>query len=379
MATYYVRGDADGLGDGTTTGTSGATGAWTFSQFVTAFKSGAGAAGDTVWVCAIGGTIARTTAVDDITKDGTAVLPITIRGCYETANDLDTPTYNVDGTLDTTRYPSITYTTGRWSGSGADFVHLRAIKFSGAPTNYLVYMGNNCVITQCSVTQTGNHGSAVCLYTGTIGDVVNCDFIGNSGTLGSLVETSGATITANRFKTVSSRAINCSASGAVLVGNTFFAPVGTSAVAIDHSSTNTGHELNIVAYNTIVGGWDIGIKAANAANDRIMHIVNNHITGCLTAGIKTLYTTSMRAALIVGNRLRDNGTGGNVVGYDNWYAACSGLNTTATGSDSADFIDASSNNYRLKPSSPSASAGIGGVGVGSRGAAGGASGLRGRS
>jgi len=217
------------------------------------------------------------------------------------------------------------------------------------------------------------------MYTGTVGDACNCDLVGNSGTMGGLLQNSGSTITGCRFKTVTSKAIDCTGSGSTIIGNTFFAPVGTSAIAIDHTSTNTGHELNIVACNTIVGGWDIGIRAANAANDRILHIINNHISGCLTAGIKTLYTTSMRAALIVGNRLRDNGTGGNVVGYDNWYAACSGLNTTATGSDSADFIDASSNNYRLKPSSPSASAGIGGVGVGSRGAAGGASGLRGRS
>lgn len=376
MATYYVRADANG---GETGAEPTPSKAWTFAEMMTNLTSGSVAAGDTIWLVAAGGVFSRTTNADSPTKDGTAVLPISIRGCYAAANDLDTPTYNADGTLDTTNYPSIVYTSGRWFGSGSDFVFMRTLNISGAPSNYLVYMGNNCSITQCAVTQTGSHALAVCLYTGTIGDVVNCDFIGNSGTMGCLVETSGATITGNRFKTVASRAINCSASGATIVGNTFFAPSGTSAVAIDHTSTNTGHELNIVACNTIVGGWDIGIRAANAANDRILHIINNHISGCLTAGIKTLYTTSMRAALIVGNRLRDNGTGGNVVGYDNWYAACSGLNTTATGSDSADFIDASSNNYRLKPSSPSASAGIGGVGVGSRGAAGGASGLRGRS
>jgi len=206
------------------------------------------------------------------------------------------------------------------------------------------------------------------MYTGTVGDACNCDLVGNSGTMGGLLENSGSTITGCRFKTVTSKAIACTASGSTIVGNTFFAPVGTSAIAIDHTSTNTAHELNLVANNTIVGGWDIGVRAANAANDRIMHIVNNHITGCLTAGIKTLYTTSMRAAVIAGNRMRDNGTGGNVVGYDNWYATFAGLNTTTAGTDATDFVNPSLNDYRLRANSPGATAAIGGGSAAARAA-----------
>ncbi|MBP8301630.1 MAG: hypothetical protein KA020_14775, partial [Planctomycetes bacterium] len=83
------------------------------------------------------------------------------------------------------------------------------------------------------------------------------------------------------------------------------------------------------------------------------------------------YTTSMRPALIAGNRFRDNGTGGNVVGFDNWYGTFVGLNTLTAGTDAGDFVNPASNDYRVRSGSAGATAAGGGGAAGGRGGVGG--------
>jgi hypothetical protein len=114
----YVDPSANGLGDGTTTATSGANGAWTWAQMLASASSG-----QRVNVKA--GAYSRTTSNDAFTSAGTTTAPIWVRGYNTTPGDIDT---NFALTC-----PAITYTTGQFR-INKSFYLFTNLSFSGAPT-----------------------------------------------------------------------------------------------------------------------------------------------------------------------------------------------------------------------------------------------------
>ena len=364
MATYYVRADADGLGNGTTAAKSGATGAWTWTQFMTAWGAGATLnANDDVNICSNGGQF-NLTSTDAPTRDGGSTAPITIAGCISAKGDLGVPTYNVDGSLNVTNWPVVNYSsTGRLSASGVDGAVLRQIVWKANVNNNTVTLGANCTIISCRVENANTGANTEACALGTVGDAIDCDFVltGGSGTY-TAVDSSGGTVTNCRVWGAPTRGIWFSGNAGMANGCTIFG--SPSAVGIDWSSTNTTHEVNIRG-NTIVG-CTTGIRFAAAAHTRLVQVVNNHITGC-TTGILSLYDgTAQIPILCMGNRLRNTT---NVDGFDNWYAATGGdlRNTVTAGTDAGDYVNPSLNDYRIKSGSPGATAGLGGLSAGSRG------------
>src|SRR5947209_5818710 len=95
----YVDINADGLGNGTTTATSGINGAWTWAQMLTGASSGQR-------VNVKSGTYSRSTNGDTFSNAGTTTAPIWIRGYNTTAGDIDT-----NFALSS---PAITYTSGQF-------------------------------------------------------------------------------------------------------------------------------------------------------------------------------------------------------------------------------------------------------------------------
>lgn len=96
----YVRADADGAGDGTTDANSGATGSWTWAQFLT---TAAPASAHRVNMKA--GTYTLGNTNDIPANAGTAALPGFLRGYNTTIGDIDT-----DNTL---TKPVLSWGTGR--------------------------------------------------------------------------------------------------------------------------------------------------------------------------------------------------------------------------------------------------------------------------
>lgn len=117
MATKYVRHDADGSGDGTTTASTGATGAWTFAQMLAATP----AAGDEIRIMATG-TYSRSAAGSINYANGTAAANIKITGA------------NASGTVDGTR-PTIQASAGG--------ITLLQINSSHIYLDYLIVDGNS--------------------------------------------------------------------------------------------------------------------------------------------------------------------------------------------------------------------------------------------
>jgi hypothetical protein len=363
MATYYVRADADGGSDGLT---AAADRSWTWAEFITAATSGSLAAGDIVYVVAKGGTISNSSAATP-TKDGTLSLPISLLGCYEDAGDLVT-TYNADGTLDVTLYPIIEFTSsGRLNAGGTDWWVLRNLYIKADINDRAVSLGGNSAMVACRIEQANTGASACCAVLGTLGDGSDCDFVmtGGSGTDSAL--TLAGQVTGCRFWGATNRAIGVPGSACTITDCTIFACPG--AIGIDYTSSTTSHEPPSVIGCTIVD-CTTGIKLSGIAHQRLIHIANNHITGCTTGILSAYDATAQVPAMIVGNRLRNTT---NVDGFDPWYTATGGNtnNTVTAGSDAGDYVNAAAHDYRLKANSPGATAGIGGGPAGSAGVLGG--------
>lgn len=357
MATYFVRADASGGNDGSQ---ATADKAWTWAELLTAWTSTLNA-GDIVYIVAAGGTINRTTA-DAPTRDGGSASPIAIVGCYQTPGDLDVPTYNTDGTLDTTRFPLISFTgSGRLNAGGADGTVYRNLRVRANINADAMTMGSNCAAINCCVenASTGNFAQAIAL--GTIGDIINTDAVLTGGSGGySCINTSGGDITGCHVLGGYTRGVYVGGSGASVTGCTI---VGNgSGVGIDFASTTSTHEQPSIKRNTIVN-WATGVQVASSPYTRLMQVVNNSITGC-TTGIKSLYdATAQVPILCTNNRLR-NAT--NLDGFDNWYAATGGdaSNVVTAGSDAGDYANPAAGDYRIKPGSPGATAGARGIPAG---------------
>ncbi len=366
MATYFVRADAAGGSDGLT---AAADRSWTWAEFMTAFGATI-SAGDIVYLVAKGGQFDLTSA-DAPTRDGTQASPITVAGCYEAAGDLDIVTYNADGSLNVTNWPVVSYTgaSGRFNGAGADGVIYRnyinkVLDYNGNGFT----MGGNCVSVSMRFEYNGTGGNGLAVSAGTIGDLIDCDVVMGGASGGyCAIDIGGADVTNCRILSWNTRGIRVSASSGSITGCLIRSGVGS---AIEWSSTTTTHEPPSIKNNTILGAT-IGISMPNANHQRIPQITNNVIVHCTTAGIQSAYDgTAQLAAIIRGNRFRNNGV--DVNGYDNWATgSAEALNNTYTaGSNATDFVNPTANDYRARPNSPIATAGIGRVSAGSAGALG---------
>lgn len=363
MATYFVRADAPGTGDGSA---ASAASSWTWSQLMTALGATI-AAGDVIYLVSAGGKF-NLTSTDAPTRDGTVAAPILLLGCKSAAGDLDATTYKADGSLDDTDYPVVSYTgaSGRIA-FGVDYMIMQHIHWKVQDYNGTgVALGNNGAAIGCVFEHNGTGANVIVTGAGTIGDIIDCDFkMGGASGAYAAIDTGGGDITRCRFLTWRTRGVRVTSGSASVTGCLFRAGTGN---AIEWQSTSTTLEGPSIKNNTIVGAT-IGISLPNAAHTRVLQIINNVIVNCTTAGIQSAYdATGQLAAIIRGNYFRNNGV--NVDGYDTWLAGIAGTDNNVfatTGSDASDFASPGTNDYRIKTTSPAATAGTGGVPSGATG------------
>src|SRR5436190_1341444 len=121
-------------------------------------------AADEIWI-KNGSYTGRST--DTTTLDGTGVSPIVLHGYNSTTGDLDTPTYNADGSLVTTNYPVIEYNAASLcNATGSNFIIYKNLKMgvAGAGTsNAVLLTGTDVVISQCYFYNPSTNVSAFCV------------------------------------------------------------------------------------------------------------------------------------------------------------------------------------------------------------------------
>ncbi len=323
------------------------------STALTALSSGGTAvAGDRIWIKS--GAYTQRSGTDTLTIDGTIASPIVIQGYNGSINDLDAPTYNADGSLVTTNYPIIDYAqTFRMNASGSDYIIWRNIKFTSAGTGVsaaVLTTGTNCVVHQCYMTNPSTNAAAVALTPGANGVVENCDMAltGASGG-GAALSSSGAQlrVIGNRILDSQIMGLSIAATGAVILDNVFFAAVVGPPIAINGSTTTW---VWTIRGNT-TQGKTAGIQTGAGTFTTLNYFGDNHITDCTDAILSLQDGTSQLCAWFSHNRFRDNTR--DVNGWDDWKSGgTAGEVTTDTGTATSDYIDTTTDKYRLISTAP---------------------------
>ncbi len=344
---YVTTGGSDTYANSTNPATP-----MSLSTAFTALTGGAAAAGDRIWIKA--GSYTQRGATDTLTNDGTVVSPIIVQGYNSSINDLDTPTYNADGSLVTTNYPVIDYAaTFKLNASGSNLLIWRNIKITsaGAGVSSATFaMGANCVAHQLYVSNPSTNAAAMCIDGGASSCVIeNCDaaLTGASGGASAIRIGLNDRAIGNRIIDSQITGIAINGTGAVVLDNVFFAAVVGPAIAI--TTTTTSHSWTVRG-NTIQGKTT-GIQGSAATFTTLNYYGDNHITDG-TSGLLSLQdATSQLAGWFSHNRFRDNTA--NVDGWDDWKTGgTAGEVTTDTGTATSDYIDTTTDKYTLISTAP---------------------------
>lgn len=322
------------------------------STALTAMSSGGtAAAGDRIYLKA--GAYTQRSASDTLTIDGTLVSPIVIEGYNSTPGDLNTPTYNADGSLDTSNYPVIDYAaTFRMNASGSNFIIWRNIKFTSAGTNNgtaVLTTGTDSVVSQCYVSSPSTNAAAGCITLGTTSIVENCDvaLTGASGGAQAILLVASCKAVANRVLDSQTVGINVNGSSTVVLDNVAFSAVVGPLIDVTVSGTGSQWTLR----GNTCQGKTTAIRVAAVTYTNLSYYGDNHITDNTTGILSLQDGTSQLAGWFSHNRFRDNTT--NVDGWDDWKTGgTSGEVTTDTGGASTDYTATGSDQYRLIAGAP---------------------------
>lgn len=344
----YVRADAAGGGNGTTDANSGANGAYTLSEAVTAINGGE-AAGYQFNIKA--GAYSQS-ADDTITGDGTAAAPLVLKGFTTTSGDLDAQA-RVDGheAWDTTNWPVITYAQGsRFNAGGADYLSISGIKFAVAGTGYsgaVVTLTNTSTLARCVVTNPSTNSGAAAVAAG-LGIVFDCDINLTGASGGAYAITGNGRYLTNRISIDSSSTTVVGIAmtgGCTAIFNRFVKCAG-----IHFKGSGSSASTYTLLYNTCPTGAAL-IQVGNTAHTGLHCLVGNLLCNSGGYAIDSLYAgTANLAGLFAYNRFRDN-TSGSINGFADWAAATSFGHVTTDDTDANEFIDLANGDLRLaKPS-----------------------------
>lgn len=292
----YVDASAAGGGDGTTTATSGANGAWTLAEAATAASTSSG-----MRVNIKAGTYANTTtSLTFSDTDAVATAPIWFRGYNTTPGDIDS-----DNTL---TKPAITFTTGQLVIS-ADFQWFSNLNISGACTTSggqvsVSSGGGDCRFRRIRVENTAaNANSRAMTFAGS-----RCRLVGGwlkatssapvlylpavqANVLGCVIEggSNGVTIVNTAvviahcvIDSPAADGINCDSSGLVVVNNSIYNAGG------DAIEVTVGTVSSLIANNIIDtwAGYAINSSGAVSAN---ISLVNNAYRGTGSGTLNQVY------------------------------------------------------------------------------------------
>lgn len=294
----YVDSAADGAGDGTTTATSGANGAWTLAQAANAANTSAG-----MRINIKKGTYANTTTTITFSDtDATTTGPIWLRGYDTTVGDIDADPTNA------LTLPSITFTTGQFAVT-ADCHMISGLNISGASVTSGGQVNCNssatdCSISNCVITNTAANSlsraltmaGARCRVTKTwlssnaAANVVLLSGVSNlaewchaDGGLSSFAITgAGVTIQHCVSDDAASHAITTSSAATRIINNSIYSPAGDG---LDVSAVTAE---TLVANNIFVNCTGTAVNSSAAATLQIYRYNNAYFgNGAVEAQIDT--------------------------------------------------------------------------------------------
>ena len=279
----YVRADAAGSGDGTTTANSGANGAFTLAEAITNSASNTGMRYN---VMAVGGTFANTTTTRTFNGVATTTAPNWWRGCNTAAGDLDADF--------TTAKPSITFTTGQFSVTGAHqiFSNLSITAARNGPTFINSSATGPCQMDRCRVTNTtANSAAFAATFNGAITvsrsyfsatatatsvtsqAIANQIFEGNvftGGGVGLTITVGSIVIKGNTFRATGSHGITMGSTLMTFIEGNTFRGCGGDGINITTIPTTC-----LIANNLFAAGLGWGINNASGGNTNVLKRLGN--------------------------------------------------------------------------------------------------------
>lgn len=320
--------------------------AFSWAEMVTDINAG-GKAGNRYNVK---GSISRTTTTDTLTGDGTSTSPVIIRGYGTTIGDGFQGRSGGNGALVTANMPDITYTTGRLTATGSDWVIYESLQISGASTTNTLATGSNCAVKSCVLTHTGTGANAVALSAGASNVVFDNDLTLSGGSGGTAALSAGGVdvrVVANRINGGPAAGVTSAGVRVIVIDNLIFASGGIGVTII-----GTGTPC-VVYGNTIVGGGSDGVDVITGTTV-LQFVANCMITDNSGNGVDGV--SAANAIFAAYNRTRDNAAAYNSA--TDWLAATRyGDVTTDTGGPETDYADGGSDDYSLIGTSPAKGAG----------------------
>lgn len=289
---------------------------------------------------------------------GTTANPIQTIGINSAVNDLINQGRNANGTLNTTNFPIIAFSsTFRFNGAAATAYTMNNLIVTGTVSNILFEQGVNAVLRQCSVTNTSSNSSARVVVAGVSDNFLTCDFT-STGTNGTDVCASGQSLLVYDCRiTGPTVCMNADGGDTTVQCSVMYPSVarGTAGtVGIKHGNSSTGRISKDI--NNTIDGFENGITFGNFAYLDQMLVMNNIITNCTTDVNNLRSGTANMCICAPYNRLRGNTN--SFTGYGPWHAATNWGEVTTAGADSADFVDATNHDYHLVSGSPAYGAGL---------------------
>lgn len=328
---YYVSAAGGGAHDGTSEAN-----AWTWAEFITA-NAGLSAGGAAGMRVNVKGSHTCGSSTDNL-KGGTSTSPFIIRGYATTPGDGNQGRSNSGtGPLVTTNFPTLTYTGGSGLLNPASFTLLSDLNYVSAAR--LGTGPGDVVLRRVKVTSTGLFG----VWVGARCYVQNCDVTQGSGGYAAIYAETACTVVNSRLKGTAGVYNNVSPMS--IIGNLIY---GCAGIGLNVGSGG------VVSGNTIVKNGGDGIQWFASTSPLHPLIVGNLITD--NGGYGFNGGASNNAAVVVSNRFNRN-TSGATTNATDWIAGAAEGNDTTSVLIGEEYVDSTTDDYRLVSTSPAIAAG----------------------
>lgn len=334
----YVTVSGAGAHDG-----SSEANAWTFAEMIAA----APAAGTRVNIKT--GTYNSGTVT--LPASGSSSAPIILRGYSSSIGDLDAQGRDDDSLLNTTNMPDFTLT-GKWTPSPN--CYLQNLDITGNINDYLIgsTAADNWGLISCRVINTNTGASAAAIQGDDYVCCINCDVSCTGTSHVAVIDGDNyCLIYGCRIKGSNTSGTLLSMQFAVVSDTIFIGPGGTSVGWDILDGATPYHGLRTPAFHCTFYNLGIAIRMPELQPASPVPILDCHITDC--AKVLDNYNASNAVTIEGNNRTRDNTTprtGIEPIIFNEII--------TDTGGPATDYIDASSDDFRLIYTAPGKNAGM---------------------
>ena len=282
---------------------------------------------------------------------GTAQAPVTISGYNAARGDTTTGgtysgTHNSNGFLNTAVLPLINVA-GNLLTINA-FTQIQGVRVTGSRTAALLSFGATSSMFRCEVTNTSTNVAALAVTN--CQNYIDCDLSCATATGGYVLSSAtGTLITSSRITSTNGGGINAAASLQSL-GNVFY-----SMAASQNAINLTGASPVLLCIgNTFYSVLGTCVALGNQVlTSPFILLTNNQVSGCGTFANNLRSDTQVIALHSFHNRIRNTTTS-----YTGWLSNTSINDVTTADTDANEYVDTTTNNFRLKPAALGVGAGL---------------------